>query len=573
MKRCPECGRNYNDDSMSFCLDDGAELLFGPASMDEPATAILSVPPAVASGLASLTDQFESKTAILQPPAAVGGTDPAAKPRGLDKRLLAAPFLLAIIALGGFFGYRYFKPTGTEQISSIAVLPFVNASGDQETDFLSDGIAETLINNFTKIPELRVTARSTAFRYKGKDTDPQTIGKELNVGAILTGKVLSRGDTLSIQVDLIDTSNGSQIWGNRYSGKTSEILNVQQSMARDVSEHLKLKLSGAQEQQIAKNYTANPEAYQLYLKGRFYWNKRGTENLNKAIEQFKAATEKDPSYALAYVGLADCYVLLENYAGTPASETLPQAKAYVARALAIDDSLAEAHVSSAYLSDQLWEWAESEKEFKRAIAMNPNYPTAHHWYSLFLNDTGRSDEAWVEIKRAQELDPVSSIITQNITVLYLKKKDFKSAIESGRKMIEFDPSFGNTYTYLGQAYLMQGNNVEAIAAFEKAVEISNRAPLNLGDLGYGYAVTGKRDKAIDIIKELEGKYVKREALGQFLAAVYAGLGQKDEAFAWLEKDFQARSGQLAKTRWRPAFEPFRSDPRFADLLHRMNLPE
>lgn len=478
--------------------------------------------------------------------------------------------IAAVLLVGGYFA---FFPKRAAAFDSIAVLPFVNASGDQETDFLSDGISETLINNFTKIPSLRVTARSTAFRYKGKETDPQTIGKEMNVGAILTGKVLSRGDSLSIQVDLIDASNGSQIWGNRYSGKTSEILNVQQSIARDVSEQLKLKLSGAQQQQIAKNYTANPEAYQLYLKGRFYWNKRTAENLKKAIEQFRAAADKDPNYALAYVGLADCYVILENYAGTAASETLPQAKAYVTRALAIDDSLAEAHVSLAYVNDQLWDWADAEKEFKLAIEMNPNYPTAHHWYSLYLNDVGRLDEAGVEIRRAQELDPVSSIINQNVTILYLSKKDYKSAIESSKKMIEIDPNFGNTYTYLGQAYLIQGSTPEAIAAFEKAVEVTNRSALNLGDLGYAYAVTGKRDNAIAVIKELEGKYANREAIGQYIAAVYAGLGQKDEAFAWLEKDFQARSGQLAKTRWRPAFEPLRSDPRFADLLRRMNLTQ
>ena len=205
--------------------------------------------------------------------------------------------------------------------------------------------------------------------------------------------------------------------------------------------------------------------------------------------------------------------------------------------------------------------------------MNPNYPTAHHWYSLYLNDVGRADESGIEIRRAQELDPVSSIISQNVTVVYVMKHDYKSAIENGRKMIELDPNFANTYTYLGHAYLMQGNTSEAIAAFEKAVEVGNRSQLNLGDLGYAYAVTGKRDNAIAIIKELEDSYARKEAVGQYLAAVYAGLGQKDEAFAWLEKDFQARSGQLAKTRWRPAFETLRSDPRYADLLRRMGLPQ
>jgi TolB-like protein/Flp pilus assembly protein TadD len=436
---------------------------------------------------------------------------------------------------------------------------------------LTSGISETLINNFTRIPALRVTARSTAFRYKGRDVESQQIGRELGVRAILSGKVVQRGDSLSVQVDLIDASNGAQLWGNQYNGKASDILNIQQSIARDVSEQLKLKLSGAQQQQIAKNYTANPEAYQLYLKGRFYWNRRTVENLNKAIEQFRAASDKDPNYALAYVGLADCYGLLEGYAGTPSSETLPQAKAYAERALAIDDSLAEAHASLGIINENLWQWAEAEKEFKRAIELNPNYPTAHHWYSILLKSVGRWDEAFAEIKRAQELDPLSNVINVNISMTYYLKNDLNSTIEYSRKMIELDPNFADTYEFLGLAYLKQGRNSEAIGALEKLAELSDRASENLGSLGYVYAVAGKRDKAIAVIKEMEGKYAKREALGQDFAAVYAGLGEKDKAFAWLEKDFQAHSGPLVDIRWTPSYEPLRSDPRYADLLRRMGL--
>jgi len=348
---------------------------------------------------------------------------------------------------------------------------------------------------------------------------------------------------------------------------------VQQSIARDVSGQLKLKLSGAQQQQIAKNYTVNPEAYQLYLKGRFYWNRRTAENLKKAIEQFRAAAEKDSNYALAYVGLADCYGLLEEYAGTPASETLPQAKAYAERALAIDDSLAEAHASLGLVNEGLWQWADAEKEYKRAIEINPNYPTVRNWYYLFLNDMGRQDEAAAELKRAQELDPLSNVINANVIIHYLLKNDPNSAIEYSRKMIELNPNYADTYEYLGLAYLKQGRNSEALAASEKAVELSNRAGENLSQLGYAYAVTGKRNEAIAVIKELEGKYARREAIGQHLAAVYAGLGEKDEAFKWLEKDFQARSQNLAYIRWQPPYETLRSDSRFADLLRRMNLPQ
>jgi TolB-like protein/Flp pilus assembly protein TadD len=569
MKRCPECRRDYYDDTLLYCLDDGNALLEGPASVDEPATAILHSTGTPGEAPTRAQIQMTDQTAIL--PNGTGDIVP--KSRGFDKRSLAVPLLLAIIVLGGFFGYRYFKPAGVGQINSIAVLPFVNASGDQETDFLSDGIAETLINNFTKIPSLRVTARSTAFRYKGKDTDPQTIGKELNVGAILTGKVIQRGDTLSIQVDLIDTSNGSQLWGNRYSGKTSEILNLQQSMAREVSDQLKLKLSGVQAQQIAKNYTANPEAYQLYLKGRFYWNKRTAENLKKAIAEFKAAEEKDPNYALALVGLADCYALMEQYAGAKASETLPQAKAFVTRALAIDDSLAEAHISSGFISNHLWDWADAEREYKLGLALNPNYPTGHQWYGLHLKDVGRFDEAATEANRALELDPLSNVIRGSIALLYLEKKDAQRAVEFGLRSIELDPSYGSTHSILAFAYLAQGRNAEAIAASEKNVELTQRASLGLGELGYVYAVTGKRVEALAVVKELEENYAKNQSSGQYIASVYAGLGQKDEAFFWLEKDFQARSGDLVRTRWRLAFESLRDDPRFKYLLKRMNLPE
>lgn len=481
---------------------------------------------------------------------------------------LAAVVLLLLI--GGYFTFFSKRATAFD---SVAVLPFANASGNQETEFLSDGISETLINNFTKIPSLRVTARSTAFRYKGKETDPQTIGKELNVGAILTGKVLQRGDALSVQVDLINAADGTQIWGNQYNGKASEILNVQQSIARDVSEQLKLKLSGAQEQRMVKNYTANPEAYQLYLKGRFYWNRRTGDNLKKAIEQFKAAAEKDPNYALAYAGLADCYAVLEQYAGTPASETLPQARSYAERALAIDEQLAEAHATLGVINMGLWQWTEAEKEFKRAIELNPNYATAHGWYHLYLHNVGRQDEAFTEIKRAQELEPLSAVINSNVSLAYVTRNDPNSALENSRKYLEIDPNDDGSYQAMGSAYLKLGRNAEALAALEKAVELSGGDSNTLGDLGYAYAVAGNRAEALAVIKELEGRYARREAIGQSLAQVYAGLGEKDEAFKWLEKDFQARSQSLPFVRWLFTFDALRSDARYADLLQRMNLPQ
>lgn len=477
--------------------------------------------------------------------------------------------LVVALLVGGYFAF--FAKRAASQFDSIAVLPFVNASGNQETEFLSDGISETLINNFTRIPALRVTARSTAFRYKGKDTEPQTVGKELNVSAILTGKVLQRGDSLSVHVDLINVADGTQIWGNQYNGKASEILDIQQKIARDVSEQLKLKLSGAQEEQITKNYTANSEAYQFYLKGRFYWNRRTAENLQKAIQEFQQAADKDPNYALAFVGLADCYTLLEQYAGKPTSETLPKAKIYAERALAIDDLLAEAHASLGLINDNSWKWAEAEREYKRAIELKPNYPTVHHWYSILLQKQGRPDDALKEIKRAQELDPLSGVINVNVTAVYLRKGDTNSAVENGRRLIELDPNYWQGHSWLGLAYLTQGRNAEALAEIQKGVELSNGTIESISFLGYASAVAGRRGEAVSIIKELKERYAKREALGQNIAAVYAGLGDKNAAFAWLEKDFQVRSGGLLNIRWYPTFEPLRGDPRYADLLRRMNV--
>ncbi len=326
------------------------------------------------------------------------------------------------------------------------------------------------------------------------------------------------------------------------------------------------------EAKVTKASTANPEAYQAYLKGRYYWNRRTAENIKKAIEQFKAATDRDPNYALAYAGLADCYVILNDYAGVPTSETTPQAKAHAERAIAIDDQLAEPHASLGSINEYLWKWTEAEREFKRAIELNPNYATAYHWYGNFLRDIGRFDEAALMIRRAHEIDPLSSVISQNVSVIYQLQNDHNASIENSLKLIELDPSFSMAYQSLGVSYLKQGRNAEAISALEKSVDLSDRAGVKLADLGYAYGVTGKRTEAIAIVKELEEKYAKKEANPQNIVAVYAGLGDKDKAFEWLEKSFQTK-GDLTYIRWAIPYESLRDDPRFKDLLKRMGLPE
>ena len=462
------------------------------------------------------------------------------------------------------------SPTGPPE-KSIAVLPFENATHNADTEYLSDGISEALINSLSELQQLKVIARSTAFRYKGKQVDPQAVGRELKVRTVLMGVVRQLGDRLNVQVDLVDAMTGAQLWGKEYERKLADVLAVKQALVREVTEKLRLKLTGEQQQRLTQRDTTNPEAYQFYLRGRYYWNKRTAENLKKAIEQFQQAADKDPNYALAYVGLADCYLLLEDYAGTPASETFPKAKAFAQRALQLDSSLAEAHTSLAYVYTNLWQWEQAEEEFKRSIKLNPNYSTAHHWYSIYLLDLGRNDEAMAEIKRAHELDPLSLIIGTTLTYAYFAEGDVTSSIAQCKRVIDLDPNFPRAHEYLGLAYLKQGRHSEAIAELQKAVELSGRERRPLRELGYGYGISGKRAEALAALKELEGKYEKGRAIGQDLAAVYAGLGDKDQAFAWLEKDFQTRSGLLAWTRWIPAFESLRSDPRSADLLRRMGL--
>jgi serine/threonine-protein kinase len=486
------------------------------------------------------------------------------------RRSLIIALLGLIVAAVGLTYLIYFAvPART--IDSIAVLPFVNTSGDPNTEYLSDGISEALINSLTELPQLRVVARSTAFRYKGREVDPQAVGSELNVRAVLMGRVRQVGDVLDVQVDLIDATTGAQLWGKEYERKVSDTLAIKQAITREVTEKLRLRLSGEEQQKLARRDTTNAEAYQFYLRGRYFWNKRTADGIKKALEQFQQAIDRDPKYALGYVGVADCYVLLEEYAGTPSSETLPKARASADRALQIDDSLAEAHTSSAYIYQKLWRWSEAEEEYKWAISLNPNYPTVHHWFCIYFRTKGQLADAMREIKQAHEIDPLSLVIIDNVAEIYLLQNDPNSAIEQCQRAIELDPGFPYAHDVLGAAYLKQRRYEEATSEFQKAVELSGRESQILSHLGYCYAVSGRRAEALPILKELEEKYARRESIGQYVADVYAGLGDKDQAFAWLERDFQQHSGRLPDITWWFTFDDLRGDPSYADLVRRMGL--
>lgn len=562
MKRCPQCQRDYNDDSLSYCLDDGAELLFGPVSADEPATAILH--DTGPSDVATRTQIHTTEQTAVFPS---GVTDHQEK--GFDKRLLLAPLALAVIVLGGLFGYRHFG-SARGQIESIAVMPFVNESGNADVEYLSDGMTESLISSLTKLPNLNVKARSSVFRYKGKATDAKKIGDELNVQTILNGWVVQRGDQLTLSLELVDAATENAIWSQQYIRKQSDLVSLQSEIARDVSSKLKSKLSGTDVAKVEKSYTVNPDAYQLYLKGRFQWNKRTGESLKLAAEFFDQAIAQDPNYALAYSGLAESYVLFPNYSVAAPVECMPKAKAAALKAIELDDTLAEAHVAlGIYLSAFSWNQPAAEKEFRRAIELNPTYPTAHQQYANYcLLSMGRFDDAQAEAKQAEVLDPFSPVIGADVGwPLYFARR-YDEAITQLKASLILDPNFSVTRRYLGTVYHAQGMYTEAIAEFRKAPGL-NDDPYLRAMLARSLAKSGQRAEAVKILDEIIADSASRYVPSNAIALAFAALGEKDKVFFWLEKDVAQRASRAAQYSTNPIWDDLRDEPRFVDLVKRV----
>jgi serine/threonine protein kinase/Tfp pilus assembly protein PilF len=460
----------------------------------------------------------------------------------------------------------------SKAIASLAVLPLVNASGDPEMEYLSEGISESVINALSQIPNLRVVPRTSAFRFKGREADLQSVGRELNVQAVMTGKVLQRGDSLIVQAELVDVPNDAQLWGGQYSPKFSDIFTVQEEIAEGISEKLRLRLSGQDKRQLAKRYTSNLEAYRLYLRGRYWWEKWTAEGWKKGLEYFHQAIEEDPTYALPYCGLADTYNYSAWFGVLPPNEGFPKAKAAAIKALEIDDSLAEAHDSLAYARFFCdWDWSAAEKEYKRALELNPNRPLAHHHYSAHLAAMGRFDEAIAEAKRAVELEPLSALHGTNLGWVLYHSRQHHKAIEVLRDLLQFQPDYGQARTCLGLVYQQTGMYEEAAAETEKGVELSKGLPLALGAVAYTYGAWGKPDKAQEVIENLKGLSDHTYVTPFAVAFSYIGLGEKDQAFEWLEKSIEERSPGLAWLKVWPAFDSLRSDARFQSLLRRMGL--
>jgi TolB-like protein/Tfp pilus assembly protein PilF len=563
MKKCTQCGREY-DASMMFCLDDGAELLYGPAPAGEPQTAILheTAPPSEAATRAQI--HTTEQTAVLP-----SGVAELPKAKGLDHRLLLGAAVLAVAVLGGLFGYRYFA-SSSGQIGSIAIMPFANESGNPDLEYLSDGMTETLIGSLTKLPNLNVKARSSVFRYKGKDTDPKTIGRDLNVQAVLNGRVAQRGDQLTLSLELVEVATENAIWSQQYTRKQSDLASLQSEIARDVSARLKSRLSGAEVATVAKAYTADPEAYQLYLRGRYQWNKRTGESLKQAVEFFDQAIAKDPNYALAYSGLAETYVLFPNYSVAMPMDCMPKAKAAALRAIELDDTLAETRVAlGMYYSNFAWNLPAAEREFRRAIELNPNYATAHHQYGIeCLSVMGRFDEAIAEGKRAEELDPLSPIIGADLGNTLMRARRYDESIAQLNRVIALDPNFWVAYWYLGMAHRGNGQYGEAVAAYRKGLRLSDN-PWLKALLIHSLVKTGERDEAFKLLGELEAESTRRYVSSSSLAIAYGSLGERDKAYAFLDKEIAERASRPIVLSLSPIWDDLRDDPRFDALLRKV----
>ncbi len=503
-----------------------------------------------------------TRTGSGQAPAKQAPAKPAITSRAAA--ILAALLLVAAVVIGLLL---FAAPRKT--IDSIAVMPFANAGGDPNAEYLPDGVTESIINSLSRLPGLKVMARGTVFTYKNREIDPRKIGDELNVRAVVMGKILQRGQMLIVTAELVDTSDGSQLWGKQYNASLPEILAVQENISRDITD--KLGVSDEQKRESTKHYTENTEAYQLYLRGRHHWNKRTKDSLNKSIDYFREAIEKDPAYALAHSGIADAYIILGNYQYLAPVDAYPKAEAAAKMALRIDDTLAEAHASLAHVKQRyFWDYDGAEAEFKRAIELNPAYPPAHLYYAIFLNYTGRKDEAIEEAKLAQKLDPLSLTMNSGLGFNYYFARRYDEAITVYEKTFELDPNFVTAYGYIGMAYEAKGMHEQAIANLQKAFELQSR-PEYLAWLGHVYATTGRRDKAEKMLEELKSLSKQSYVSAYHMAFLYLGLGDKDRALDYLDQAYEERSSSMIALKADPVFDSLHTNARFQNLLRRVGL--
>jgi len=494
----------------------------------------------------------------------------AGRPPGRTRLFIGLGVIVVVLAAGSIAYMAFF---GRQQsIDSIAVLPFVNVRADSTIEYLSDGITENLINSLTQLSNLRVIPRSTAFHYKGRDVDPREVGNTLKVRSLLTGRVIQHGDELNIQLDLIDIATESQIWGAQYNRKLSDIAAVQQEIVRGVSQRLQPGLSGEEKTKMARGRTENAEAFQLYMQGRFYWNKRTPESLNASIGYFERAIEKDPGYALAYAGLADAYIVLSSRQVYPPTETFPRARTAALKALEINNELAEAHASLAGIIGEFdWDWSGAEREFKRSIELNPNYPTGHQWYAEYLSQLGRHQEALAEIRKAKELDPLSLIINTIVGWVYINNRQFDLGIEQCRRVFEMDSSFSPAQTQFINACVRKGMNDEELDEVNRVQAMQGVSRADIEAFNRAYKSDGLKGLARLRLTRLDATAKDKYTATSLYASNYAIIGEKERALQALEKCLEERDRGLVFLKTSPAYDGLRSEPRFIAILKKVGL--
>ncbi len=491
-------------------------------------------------------------------------------PRGTMTRTVIAASSVLVVAIAVWL---FFFNSSFDTISSMAVLPFVNAGTDQSTEYLSDGITESLINSLSKIPGVKMMSRNSVFRHKGKEVDPQVVGKELNVDAVVLGRIHQRDEALDVSVELVKVSDNSHLWGAQYHRKSSELISLQNEISTAISRHLNNTITADQEKAITKNSTENTKAYQLYLKGRFFLNKRTTEGFQKAQNMFQQAIELDPGYALAYSGLADCYVLLSTYLLLPPSEAYPKAKAAALKAIELDPTMAEPHSTLAGVeSEYHWNFEAGEREFRKSIELNPNYATSHQWFGEYLLALGRLEEAEILLLKAIEIDPLAPVIYTALSKVYIEKRNFNQAISFLQRALDLDPHFPRAYYKLAEVQIRQENYKEALNFAKEALKYSGNGLEYRTQVGFIYGKMGRRSEAEKILNELFVSSKKEFVSPILIASMYAGIGDKENAFKWLEQCYQDHSGELIYIRIEPTFDTLHDDPRYTALLKKIGLP-
>ena len=523
----------------------------------------------------SLATHSAQTPAATQQPSSASSLEYAVTQAKSHKLLTAivALVLLGVVVTVAYFAFVSRRASATGQIESIAVLPFENQNHDPNSDYLSDGVTESIINSLTQLPNLRVIARSSVFRYKGKETDPFVAGKDLGVRAVLVGRMMQRGDTVTVSTELVDVRDNKQLWGEQYNEQVSDLVSLPRDIASKITSNLRMTISGEDRNRMMKHETESAEAFQLYLKGRYYWNKRGANELRQAAQFYSQAIEKDPSYALAYAGLAETYSLYPDWDVASPADSFPKSKAAAMRALELDNSLAEPHTALGRYYN-FWEWnrAEAEREYRRAIELKPNYATAHHWLATdTLTQLKRFDEALVEVKRAAELDPLSAVIASNFGDTYMYARRYDEALAQYQRALAIDQNFYTAYESIGEILAFKGRYQESIAELQKGLELSGGDPLAKAYLAFALGKSGKRAEAQKLLDEIKHDALTRYVPSYAIAMTYIGLGQKDEALSAVLKNADAHDTAAAFAAVDPMLDDLRSDPRFPELLKRVGL--